>query len=210
MKVTLFGATGRTGKYVLDQALEAGHEITAVVRSPEKLAATRPGLTVIQGDARDLQTVSDAITGAGAVISTLGPARGGPMDVMTRGAENIVAAMRTHGVSRLIITTGAGVPAPEDQPNFMSKFMGFLVRTLSREVYEDALRGAEIVKNSGLDWTIVRGPMLIDRPVDGDYRAGYVGAGMNRTLSRGNFADFILKQLDDDTFRHKIPAVSDN
>ncbi len=209
MKITLFGATGRTGKYVLKRALEAGHEVTALVRSPDKLDTPNPKLTVIQGDARDAEAVSRAIAGAGAVVSTLGPVRGGPMDVMTRAAENIVTGMRQHGVNRLIFTTGAGVPAPQDRPTFMSKFMGFLVRTLSRDVYEDSLHGAEIVTQSGLDWTIVRGPMLKDAPFDGNYQLGYVGDGMNRTLSRGNFADCILSQLQDETYLHKIPAASD-
>ena len=209
MKITLFGATGRTGKYVLEQALEAGHAVTVLVRSPEKLSVTHLKLTVLQGDARDPDDVSRAIVGAEAVISTLGPVRGGPMDVMTRGAENIVAAMKQHGVKRLISTTGAGVSAPQDIPTIMSRFIGFLVRTLSREVYEDSLRGADTIQNSGLDWTIVRGPMLRDAPFDGDYRLGYVGDGMNRTLSRSNFADCILNQLEDETYLHKIPAVSD-
>ena len=210
MRITLFGATGRTGEYVLKQALDAGHAVTALVRTPGKLDAASPNLTLVEGDARDAGAVSKAIAGAGAVISTLGPARGGPMDVMTRAAENIVAGMEQHGVKRLIFTTGAGVPAPQDKPTFMSRFMGFLVRTLSRKVYEDSLQGAEIVKQSGLDWTIVRGPMLKDAPFDGDYQLGYVGDGMNRTLARGNFADCVLGQLEDETYLHKIPAASDN
>lgn len=209
MRITLFGATGRTGKYVLKQALEAGHKVTALVRTPGKLDAANPNLTLFEGDARDAGAVSKAIAGAGAVISTLGPVRGGPTDVMMRAAENIVAGMKQHGVKRLIFTTGAGVPAPQDKPTFMSRFMGALVRTLSREVYEDSLQGVEIVKQSGLDWTIVRGPMLKDAPFDGDYQLGYVGDGMNRTLSRGNFADCVLNQLEDDAYLHKIPAVSD-
>jgi uncharacterized protein YbjT (DUF2867 family) len=209
MKITLFGATGRTGRYVLRRALEAGHAVTILVRSPEKLDGSDPNLTVLQGDARDPEDVSRAIAGAEAVISTLGPVRGGPMDGMARGAENIVAAMKQHGVRRLIFTTGAGVPAPQDRPTMMSRFMGFLVRTLSREIYEDSLRGAETVLQSGLDWTILRGPMLKDAPFDGSYQIGYVGDGMNPSLSRGNFADCILSQLEDETYLHKIPAVSD-
>lgn len=209
MNITLFGATGRTGTYVMNQALEAGHAVTVLVRSPEKLSFSHPNLTVLQGDARNAGAVSRAIAGAEAVISTLGPVRGGPTDVMTRAAENIVAAMNQHGVKRLIFTTGAGVPAPQDQPTFMSRFMGFLVRTLSREVFEDSLRGAETIRKSGLDWTIVRGPMLKDASFDGEYQLGYVGDGMNRTLARGNFADCILNQLEDETYLHKIPAVSD-
>lgn len=209
MRIALFGATGRTGRYVLEKALQAGHAVTALARKPDGIGISNPNLAVVAGDARDPEAVSLAIAGADAVISTLGPVRGGPMDVMTHAAENIVAAMKQHGVRRLVFTTGAGVPAPQDRPTFMSRFMGFLVRTLSREVYEDSLQGAEIVKNSGLDWTIIRGPMLKDGPFDGNYRLGYVGDGMNRILSRGNFADCVLQQLKDETYLRKIPAVSD-
>lgn len=210
MKLAIFGATGRTGKYLLSQALAEGHAVTALVRIPERINETHPQLKLLQGDVRDEGAVSSAVAGAEAVLSTLAPGRGGPTDVMARGAENIVSAMQQHGVRRLVFTAGAGVPAPQDRPNLISKVMGFLVRTLSRQVYEDVMRSVEVVQNSGLDWTIARGPMLVDAPHNGRYQVGFVGNGMNPRLSRGNFADFVLKQAQDDTYLHQLPAVSDS
>jgi putative NADH-flavin reductase len=209
MKLTIFGATGRTGKYLLEQALEAGYEVTVLVRSAEKITAESPNLTIIQGDARDAEKVDRAIRRAEAVLVTLGPVRGGPMDVMAKAAANIVSSMKAHNVKRVVFTTGAGVPAPEDQPNLMNKLMGFLVKTLSRQVYQDSLRGVQIIQDSGLDWTIARGPMLRDAPYNGSYQVGYVGVNMSGTLSRGNFAHFVLEQVDDLSYLHKIPAISD-
>jgi len=209
MKLTLFGAAGRTGRHLLEQALGAGHQVTVLVRSPEKITTESPKLKIIQGDARDPEKVSQAIEGADAVLATLGPVRGGPMDVMTTSTENIVSAMKAHNVKRIVFTTGAGVPAPEDRPNFMSKLMGFLVRTLSRAVYEDSLQGARKIMESGLDWTIARAPMLKDGPYNGSYQVGYVGVNMNRNLARGNFAHFVLNQVNDRSYLHKMPAVSD-
>jgi hypothetical protein len=87
--------------------------------------------------------------------------------------------------------------------------MGFLLKRISGEVLEDSIKGVETIKQSGLAWTIVRGPMLKDAPRNGNYKVGYAGKGMGRTLSRGNFADFILKVLTDETYLHKMPAVSD-
>ena len=209
MKLTLFGATGRTGKYVLEQALASGHQVTALVRDPDSLETQHPNMTVIQGDARNAADVRQAVEGADAVISTLGPTRGGPIDIMTVCSHHLLDAMTTHDVKRLIMTTGAGVPAPEDQPRLFNKIMSFLLKTLSRKVYEDSIKGIETITASDLDWTIVRGPMLLDEPYNGNYRAGYVGEGMSGRLSRGNFADFILKQLEDDTYLHKMPVLSD-
>jgi len=101
VKITLFGATGRTGQTVIEQALAAGHGITAFARTPAKLAA-RPGLRIVQGEITDAAKVAEAIAGAEAVISVLGAARGGASIQLTLAAKNIIAGMQAHGVKRLI------------------------------------------------------------------------------------------------------------
>ena len=208
MKVAIFGATGRTGKHLVEKALKAGYQVTAYARRPEKLGIDDPNLTVVQGELTESEAVSRAIKGADVVLSGLGAVRGGSAQGMVPAATSILAGMKEHGVKRLIWATGAGVPTPEDQPVFINKLIGFLLKLTAREVLEDSLAGAEMIKSSGLDWVIARGPMLTDDPGTGQYRVGYVTGEMGRTLSREDFADFMLDQVKSDEWLGKMPAVS--
>jgi putative NADH-flavin reductase len=153
--------------------------------------------------------VATAVADAEAVLSALGPGRNSAKDVMAVGMANIVAGMKQHEVRRLVVSTGAGVAAPQDRPTFMNKAISFLLKLISKDVLEDSLRGIQIVRDSGLDWTVVRGPMLVDSSRAGNYRVGFVGPDMGRTLSRANFAEFMLRQIEDDTYVQQMPVVSD-
>jgi putative NADH-flavin reductase len=209
MKLTIFGATGRTGQYLVEQALAAGHEVTAFVRSPEKLTIQDDNLTVYKGDVFNAEQVAGAIAGADAVLSVLGPVRGGPEGLMTASAANIIAGMKQHGVRRLVWSTGAGVNAPQDKPTLMQKLIGLALKVAAGSVMRDSAAGVALVQQSGLDWVIVRGPMLTDEGYNGRYQATFAGPEMNRTLARGNFAHFMLAQVDNDQWLHQMPAVSD-
>ena len=210
MKVTIFGTTGRTGQHLVKKALDAGYQVTAYARTPSKLSVEHKNLNVVQGELSDASKVADAIAGADAVLSGLGAVRGGPPEVMVPAAQSILTGMKQHGVKRLIWATGAGVPAPDDQPAFMNKVIGFLLKLTARKVLEDSQAGVEMIKSSGVDWVIARGPMLTDEPGSGQYRVGPVNREMGRTLSRENFADFMIKQIENDEWLGKMPAISDN
>lgn len=210
MKIAVFGATGGTGRHVVEQALAAGHTVTALVRNPSKLATKHERLTIVEGDVQNAASVEATVRDQDAVISTLGPVRGSPeTGVMATAARNIVAAMHKYRVRRLITLTGAGVADPEDQPKLVNRLIGTLLKLTARQVYEDSLQHAQLVRASDLDWTIVRVPRLLDGPHTGKYRVGYVGRGTGVTIVRPNVADFMLKQLTDTRYLHKSPVISD-
>lgn len=208
MNLTLFGASGRTGQLILDQALAQGHQVVALARNPARLGAERPGLTVVAGDARDPAAVSQAIAGAEAVISVLGPTGNRPELAVSQAMDNILASMHTYGVRRLVLTVGAGVRDPRDKPNFVHGFFGTLVRLLSRHVYQDMLAVADKVRASDLDWTIVRVPVLVDGPRTGRVWVGYVSSEMRPRITRADAAGFLLNQLADATYLKQAPAIS--
>jgi len=208
MKIVVFGATGGTGRHVVFRALELGYTVAAYTRSPQKITETHPNLLVIEGEIGDAARIESAVRGAEAVISTLGPTDARARFVVAAGTENILASMKNSGVSRLVVTAGAGVPDPNDAPKFINRFMDFLVRSVSRSVYEDMAKTVEVVRASGLDWTIVRVPMLTDHPGTGDVTAAWVGKGMGMRLSREDLAAFLVDQLRDDTYLHMAPALS--
>ncbi|MFZ0547921.1 MAG: SDR family oxidoreductase [Candidatus Promineifilaceae bacterium] len=208
MKIAVFGATGRTGTHVIDEALEAGYEVVAFARSPEKVPGNIDRLRVIKGDLSDKEAIDRAVGGADAVVSVLGPSSNKAEAAISSGMEHIIASMKKHGVQRLVMTAGAGINDPEDRPTLMSKFMNFLVRTFSRNVYEDMVQTVQIVRESDLDWTIVRAPMLTDQPKTGKVNVAWVGKGMGRQIPRADLAAFVVQQVADETYLRKAPAVS--
>jgi uncharacterized protein YbjT (DUF2867 family) len=206
VKLAVFGATGRTGRHLVQQALAAGHEIVALVRTPGKLGELAAKLDVIQGDATAIADVEKAVAGADAVLSVLGPTAGAK--VMTSAGRNIIAAMRGQGVSRLITLTGAGVRAPLDTPGFIDQLFGVLLRLFARSALEDAVGHVDAIRSSGLRWTVVRVPMLRDGPGGAPIVTGYAGQGPGTKIDRADAARFILAQLDDETWVGKAPMIS--
>ena len=208
MKIIVFGASGGTGKEILKQALAAGYTVTAFVRNPAKIEMIHPNLSIFQGDAQNADEVEKAISGHEAVISALGPTRPPAPGMMANAAENIVAGMKKHKIPRLISTTGAGVRDPQDQPKLIDHLMKGLLTLLASEVLRDSAANVSIIQKSDLDWTVVRFPRLIDGQQAGKYRVGYVGKNSGSQLSRADGADFVLKELREKKYLHKMPVVS--
>lgn len=209
MRLTVFGASGRTGRPLVQQALDVGHDVIAFVRDPAKLPLQHERLTIVQGDGMKLADVENAVEGSDAVLSTLGQSKGSPKDLQTVATRNIVAAMGKYGVRRLVSLTGAGVDAPEDQPKLINNIIKFALKTLSGAVLLDAVGHVEVIKSSSLDWVIVRGPRLTEGPRTSKYRVGWVGVNTGTSISRADLADFMLKEATDNTYLHKMPMVSD-
>jgi putative NADH-flavin reductase len=208
MNIIVFGASGGTGRHIVEQALEAGHKVTAFVRSPEKLDVEHTNLIVFQGDVMDTEKVEQAIAGQEAVLSALGPTRPPVPGMMETAAANIVAAMKKHGIKRIISTTGGGVRDPQDQPKLFDLLMKGLLTLLAGAVLRDSEANVNIIRGSDLDWTIVRYPRLLDGAHIGKYRVGYVGNDSGSQLSRADGADFVLMELEKGEYIHKMPIIS--
>lgn len=207
MKLAIFGGTGKTGQHLIQQALDAGHEVTALARTPAKMTLQHPKLRIIQGDILEEERVEEVIQGVDAVISVLGPTGNKPQFTISRGMEHILKAMQQHQVRRIIISAGAGVHEPHDKPKLIDRFWGLLLRMMAKNVIADMEQAVYRVKTSDRDWTIVRVPMLTDAPAQGKLIIGYVG-DIRPRLSRADMAAFMLKQIQDSTFVRKAPAIS--
>lgn len=209
MRITVFGASGPTGRQVTDQALAAGHQVTAVTRRPEGIAE-RKGLTVVGADVADAAAVDAVVAGTDAVLSTLGvPFSRRPVTVYSLGAANTVAAMERHGVRRLVVVSSS-VTDPEWRPSgefFFNHVMDPLVnRKLGRTIHEDMRWMESVVRASGVDWTIVRPSGLFDHPEVTDYRLAEDRADGLFT-ARSDLAASMLRQLTDDRFVRRAMAV---
>lgn len=210
MKLTLFGATGPTGLLVTQKALDAGHDLTVYVRDPSKLAVRQGSPTVVNGELDDAEAITSAVIGKDAVISLLGPKRNAKGRALTLGTQLIVAAMKANGVRRLIATTTASYPDPDDHFSFAFWTAIRLVRLLERNSYDEILGAAQAVHASDLDWTLVRLPMLTSKYGLLPPAVGYIGSHGIRlfSLSRNVLADFLLSQLTDEAWLHRAPAIS--
>jgi len=209
MKIAVLGATGDTGRQLVEQALAAGHYVVAYVRNPSKLNISHEHLKVIQGELADEPLIESAVSGADAVISALGPRGDSKNKPITHGMQNIIAAMKKQGVRRLIITSTLSAKDPNDPLNFKTKGLVNLVKVTMHDAYEEIVSVAETVRNSDLDWTIVRLTMLNNNTESGKVKAGYVGKGEVGTwISRADLAEFLLKQVQDTKYLRQAPAIS--
>ena len=208
-KIALFGATGQTGQLFLRAALAGGYQVKALVRHANKLTQKSARLTVIEGDVLNSADVYKTVEGTDIVVSLFGHVKGSPEWLQTNGTKNIVAAMKTHNVGRIISLSGGGLPFPEkDKP----KFADYVIRTIMKvavpKVLNDAVAHHEVLVASGLKWVIVRGPRLTNDARKGQYRVGWVGVNASTKISRADLADFILTQVEDETFDRQMPFVS--
>jgi putative NADH-flavin reductase len=209
MKIAIFGATGKVGRHLLDQALERGDEVIVFVRDTSKLTTLQhERLKIVQGEVLDPEAVEQAVVGTDAVVSALGHTKTSSKDVLTEGTKNIVAAMNKHGVRRLVCLTGAGVRDPKDEPKLVDRAIGALLKLVQRDLLEDSIGQAQVIRESDLEWVIVRAPVLNKGEKRGEYRVGYVGTESGTRLSRADVAEFMLKQTTDDTYLHQAPVVS--
>ena len=199
MDLAVFGANGPTGRLVVRQALTAGHRVTAVTRRPDEYPLSSPNLDVVSADVTDPDGVGRVLsTGPQAVISTYGvPYSRDEITVYSRGIANITRAMTAHGVARLVCVTSTTVgteKAPGESLIGRKVFLPLLRNVLGRTLYDDMQRMEEIVRHSGLDWTIVRPGGLFDaaEPTD-DYEVA-PGPLVGRVTSRADLAETLLRE----------------
>jgi putative NADH-flavin reductase len=222
MKLTIFAATGGIGRVLLEQAIAAGHDVTAVARNPQNLPATRARVVAADLASADAAALQPAVEGADAVLSALGPRTKADVGVVARGTRAITEAMRASGVRRVIVVSAAPVGTVSSpgrpHPPRHDPGDGFLIRYLADPIikrvlaanYADLAQMEDVLRDSDLDWTVVRPPRLTSKPVTGQYRTAY-GRNVRRGLfaSRADVAHYMLRALNQpETFRQAIGIAS--
>jgi len=208
MKLTIFAATGGIGRQALEQAIAAGHDVTAVVRNPKRLS-TQARVVTADLAAPDPAALESAVEGADAVLSGLGARPASEAGIASRGTQAIVQAMKATGARRIVVVSAAPigtVPSPgRPQPPkhdpgdgfFMRHLFSHVAKTAFRKIYADLAQMEDILADSGLDWTVVRPPQLNDKPLTGSYRTAYgqnVRGGWS--IPRADVAHLMLRVLD--------------
>jgi putative NADH-flavin reductase len=208
MQILIIGATGGTGRQLVAQALEAGHQVTALVRKPSKLKLNHERLTVVKGNVLDYASVAAAVKGQQAVLSALGHKRWIiPSCILSTGTKNIIRAMEAHGVRRFICETSLGVGDSFGRLGLY--YTLFIIPVILLFYFRDKGLQERYIKESSLDWVIVRPGRLTNGRKRGVYRHGLrIGNWLwTVRISRADVADFMLKQLTDDQYLHLTPGV---
>ncbi|HEY2958897.1 MAG TPA: NAD(P)H-binding protein [Actinomycetota bacterium] len=222
MKLTIFAASGGIGRQLLDQALAAGHDVTAVVRNPDSLPGGRFRTVVADLAAADPATLEPAVAGADAVLSGLGPRSASEAGIASRGTRAIVQAMQATGVRRIVVVSAAPISTvaspgrpepPRHDPGdgfWMRHLFSHVAKAAFRTHYADLALMEDVLRDSGLDWTVVRPPRLTNKPATGAYRTAY---GQNLRggafVSRADVAQLMLRVLgQDETIKQAIGVAN--
>lgn len=201
MHITVFGANGKTGRHVVEQALAAGHRVRAVVRNPKSIETSHERLEIVRGDVMDASTLDVA---GDAVVSCIGARTRKADGIAARGTENILAAMKRAGVKRIVVISAAPLGAADGA---FQRVAFRILWTFLRDVYEDLRRMESVLRESDAEWTITRPPRLTDGPLTGKYRTA-IDHNVGSVISRADLAREMLRSLEDPKTIHHTVGVA--
>jgi putative NADH-flavin reductase len=206
MRLLIFGSTGSVGRLLVEQALNHNHQVTAFLRDPAKLAIRHKNLKIVQGDVLNYPIVEMAMKDQDVVMCALGAGSKGML--RAEGTRNIIRAMENSGIKRYICQTSFGVGESQGNLNFFWKYIMFGM-LLKKAYHDHEIQESHIIQ-SQLDWTIVRPAAFTNGMHTGKYKHGFSANDKSITLkiSRADVADFMLKQLTDNTYLRKTPGLS--
>jgi len=206
VRLLILGATGPTGRHLVDQALAGSHDVTAFVRDPGRFAVTRPRLAVATGDATDARALEGAMRGQHAVLSALGAGNSLRSEIASRAVAAVVPAMQAHGVKRIIYLSAFGVGNTYEQATLVQRVF---FRTLLGQIFADKAKADAMLRASALDWTLVYPTLLTNGSRTGSYRVGErLSMRGTAKISRADVAAFMLAQLSSDEWLRRISVVS--
>lgn len=210
--ISLFGATGKTGKILLRKLTEKRYSVRVLVRDPGKIKLTNPLVTVIAGNILDANKVFLCLEKSEAVINVIGHVKGCPPDLQTQATKNILNGMSKYGISRLINLTGSGVKVDGDDPGWFDKLVVFVMKYLLGKSIKarltDGINHVNLISKTNLEWTVVRAPVLVPGKAKGRTSIGMVGHIPGYSLTYEDLTDQIINVLEDKTFVRQYPYIT--
>jgi len=203
MKIAVIAANGRSGREFVKKALQAGYQVRAGVFS--SLIPEEKNLEIISCNATDVEQMRDLIHGCDAVVSFIGHVKGSPDTVQTDAIKNAVEAMRSENIKRIISLTGTGVRLPEDNPGLVDKILNIAVNITDPKRINDGIMHAKVLRDSGLDWTIIR-VLKLQNTKPKPFILKFNGPAKVIT-SRSEVADAVLIALADPKMVKQSPVI---
>ena len=210
MKIAILGATGFVGKVLIKKAIDAGYQVKALARNPEKLEEIKNKIEIITGSVFEPLSVDAAIKGVEVVLSTIGPPQRNPGNPLQyeKAMKNIVTAMDKYGIKRYIHIGGAAHQGGENEVwNFSRKFLRLFLNLFGKQILVAKHLEWEVLKSSDLDWTLVRPPRIANEPASGNISADEKVL-KSLKINVGDLTDFILQQITSKEWIRKAPLVS--
>ena len=210
MKLTVFGSTGDTGRQLVDQALAAGHKVTAVAREPNAITTTHPNLLVVQGDVLDPESFEARMEGSDAVLSALGArAMRKPTNIYSQGTAAMVTAMANVGITRLIALSAIPLIPNENKSSLERTVVHPMLYRFFGGDYRDMRQMEDMLNHSSINWTIFRPSRLTNGRKTGRYRTA-VDSHLTRawSISRADLAAAMLQAVADHHFYHRAVAIA--
>ncbi|NNC70959.1 MAG: SDR family oxidoreductase [Flavobacteriaceae bacterium] len=210
MNLFIIGASGGTGKQLVQQALGHGHQVTALVRNPKKFKIIHENLKVVNGDVLDSASFKDSMAGHDAVVSALGHKKFFiKTSILSRGTSTIITAMKANNIKRFLCITSLGIN--DSRFKLGLYYTLFVIPVILFFYFKDKEKQEQLIENSQLDWTIVRPVQLTNGKKRTNYKHGVTGIGhyiFTKLISRASVADFMLSQLSDSNYLYKKVGVS--
>jgi uncharacterized protein YbjT (DUF2867 family) len=205
MNVLVIGATGRTGRLLVKKLLRNGHNVTAMARNPADMNDHDPSVRVVEGEARNPESIERALQGQDAVLSAFGPRSFRIGDLQEAFMHNLVSAMKKQGVKRLVNLSAMGAGDSRKEAPFLFRFV--ILPLFLGTVFADKNRGEAYLLSSDLDYINVRPGRLLDTPARGGVKASLVGKGLKSDMTREDLADFMVVQLTNNEWVRKSPLI---
>jgi putative NADH-flavin reductase len=205
-KIAVLGGTGKAGQYLIKQLLSQGYTVKALARNPEKIEQAGPLIEVLQGNARDYESVHNLLSGCDAVISTLGPS-GKDTDTCSMAVGHIIKTMHELKIPRYIEVSGLGIDTPGDNKGFQTRLIVSILKWFFPAVIEDRQKCYRMLEESSIQWTIVRCPMIKLTDSASHIKTSLLDSP-GRKISAGGLAEFLVNQLNQDQFVRKAPFIS--
>lgn len=210
--IALFGATGKTGKILLEKLIKKGYPVRVLVRNPAKLKINDPLLFVMQGNVFNEAEVYRCLDKSDVVINVIGHVKGSPADLQTIAIRNILNGMSKLGLTRLINLTGSGVKAEGDHPKWFDRLVVFGMRNLLGKAVRSRITDGEnhvkLISKSNIEWTVVRAPVLLPGKAKGRTIIGMVGHIPGYSLTYEDLTDQIINILEDKSFVKQYPYIT--
>lgn len=206
-KIAVIGGAGKSGVYLVKALLRHGFPLKVLLLHPENFSITDPLIEVVPGDVRNYETVETLFEGCVAVVSTLGYTKGETVPVFSAASQNIIKAMDVRQISRYIVTTGLNVDTPSDDKSPRTRFATDWMKTNYPASTQDKQVEYEELVKSDVDWTLVRLPMIEQTDDLREIKVSLEDCP-GENISATSLAEFIIRQLADETFIRQAPFIA--
>lgn len=206
IKIAILGGGGKTGKFLVERALQKGYRLKLLLRNPDNFTLNNPLIEVVQGDATDAKAINSVVENCQAVISTLGQRSGEPM-VSSQAAVHVLKAMDRHAIKRYIIVAGINLDTPFDKKSPQTSAATAWMKKHFGAIHEDRQKAYAIVSKSNVDWTFVRVPLILFSEDESETIVAMEDCKGDK-ISAANISDFLIEQLFDKTYSKKSPFIS--